>query len=163
MLYKKFQVFHKVYVASFRYCYVSLAQVECAVSQYIDFDGYQLPVTWNVDLDTSLSKNFKKTVYLGGNEAGDFLEGINRSGTIAGVQITERDTDDIRTLRALGQYQGLAHIRTKDGSSYWANVNTGDGLDHMSCRMYKTVNLQLEAVKERRLDGIPLAEWEVSS
>lgn len=132
-----------------------------SISQFIDFDGHTLPLTYNVDLDASFQKNFKKTVYMGGHEAGDYLKGINRTGTIAAAQITEEDTDDLQTLRALSGYSGLAHIRSKDGSSYWANVNTADGLDHMSCRMFKSITLQIEAVKVDRPDGLPQADWEV--
>ena len=131
-----------------------------SVSQYIDFDGYTLPVSYNVDLSSSFTKDFKKTKYLDGHEEGDFLEGVGRLGSMSAVQITEKDVDDIRNLRRLAKYSGLAHIRSKDGSSYWANVNVQDNLDHMSCRLYNSLTLSIEACEQQSLDGLTKAEWE---
>jgi len=128
--------------------------------QYIDFNGFTLPVKWNVNLDSSFTKRFQKTVYLGGSEEGDFLKGVDREGTITSVQMTEQDVDDIATFRQLAKYSGLAHIRSKDGSSYWANVNVSDGLDYDTCRMYKSITLNIEACDNKKLDGLTQAEWE---
>jgi len=129
-------------------------------SQYIDFGGYQLPITYNVDLSSGFTKKFKKTTYLGGTEEGDYLEGVDRSGDIKAVQLTDLEVDDIKNLRRLAHYQGLAHIRSKEGSSYSANVNVQDSTDHSSSRMYNELTLSIEACKAPRLDGLTQAEWE---
>ena len=130
-------------------------------SQYIDFDGYQLPLTYNVELQSGFTKQFKKTTYLGGTEEGDYLEGVDRSGSISSVLVTELDVDDIRNLRRLANFSGLAHIRSKEGSSYSANVNvSGESTSYTSAGKVRSVDLSIEACKAPRLDGLTQAEWE---
>ena len=132
-----------------------------SIYQYIDFDGFTLPLALNVDLDSGWAKDFKLTKYLGGHYEGDWLEGVDRTGTIASVLLTEEDTDDIRTLRKLAKYSGAAQIRSKDGSSYAANVNvTNEGMEHVTGGMYRSVTLAIQQTRRAQLDGLLQAEWE---
>lgn len=130
-------------------------------SQYIDFDGYILPLSHNVELESGWQKDFKRTKYLGGHEEGDWLEGVQRNGSIQSVKITELDTDDIQTLRRLATYSGPAHIRSKDGSSYSANVNvSNEGMGYTSAGKVRALSLNIEATRRAELDGLLQADWE---
>ena len=132
-----------------------------ADAQYIDFDGYILPLSLNVGIDSGWQKNFKRTKYLGGSEVGDWLEGVERNGSVESVLITEQDTDDIQTLRRLATYSGPAHIRSKDGSSYNANVNvSSESMSYTSAGKVRAVSLTIEATKRAVLDGMLQADWE---
>ena len=127
-------------------------------SQYIDFDGYTLSLSYEVKLSSGWTKDFKKTKYLGGHEEGDWLEGVSRTGNVSAVLLTEDDVDDIRTFRRLAAYSGPAHIRSKDGSSYNANINVPN--EDMKVEGYRSITLSIEAARRAVLDGVTQADWE---
>jgi len=132
-----------------------------SIYQYIDFNGFTLPLSLNVDLDSGWTKDFKVTKYLGGHSEGDWLEGVDRTGTMAAVLLTDEDTDDIKTLRQLAKYSGPAQVRSKDGSSYAANVNvSNENIDHITGGMFRSLTLAIQATRRAQLDGLTQAEWE---
>lgn len=129
--------------------------------QYIDFNGFTLPLSYDVDLESGWTKDFKVTKYLGGHEEGDWLEGVSRKGNAKSVLITEEDTDDIKTLRKLATYSGPAHIRSKDGSSYTANVDvSNESMTHSDGGQLRSITLSIQATRRAVLDGLPQAQWE---
>ena len=130
--------------------------------QFIEFNGYQLGLRYNVDLSSSWTKDFQLTKYLGGSQRGDWLAGVGRSGSVASATLMEDDVDDRHILRMLADYSGPAHVRTKDGSSFWANVNASTSTGYTVAGKIENVTLDYERTDHTNLDGVPLAEWEES-
>ena len=127
--------------------------------QYIDFNGYQLALLYNVELSNQFEKDYNATKYLGGSIVGDWLAGVRRTGSISSVIISENDVEDLRMLRRLATYSGPAHIRTKDGSSYWANIQASDGTGYQEAGKPYSVNLTVEQTDTAELDGLHLSIW----
>lgn len=130
-----------------------------SVYQYIDFNGYQLRLLYNAQISSNFEKDFTQTKYLGGSMTGDWLEGVTRTGSVSSVLLTDEDVDDIRDLRRLAVYSGPAHIRTKDGSSYTANINESDDYGYNEAGKPLSVSLSLTKTDRAGLDGVTLAEW----
>ena len=74
-----------------------------------------------------------------------------------------RDPDDIAMMRTLAEYAGPVHIRTKDGSSYTANVNVSESMGYNTAGKISEFNLTIQRTNPQELDGVPLSEWEVES
>ena len=124
----------------------------------IDFGGQQLRVMFDIKLDSSWTKDFQETKYLGGSITGDWTAGVSRSGSVAG-SIISSDTDTIQTLRRLADYSGICHVRTREGSSYSADVQVSESRD-MAQANYKTdFSLTITRVDPEGLDGLSYAEW----
>lgn len=126
----------------------------------IDFDGNRLECDFNQSISNSFSKDFKETQYLGGSVQGDWNPAISRSSTVNTVFINTYDPDAIRTLRALASYPGICHVRTKDGSSYAADVQVGDEISYDKAGKVVSASLTITRVDPEGYDGMSLADWE---
>ena len=126
----------------------------------IDFDGNRLECDFNQSISNSFSKDFKETQYLGGSVQGDWNPAISRSSTVNTVFINTYDPDAIRTLRALASYPGICHVRTKDGSSYAADVQVGDEVSYDKAGKVVSASLTITRVDPEGYDGMSLADWE---
>lgn len=128
--------------------------------QYIDFDGNQLPIKYNAELSTTWSKQFTATHYLGGSIRGDWLEGTQQEASVNGIVLRDIDQSTYRTLRALGDFAGICHVRTTNGSNFTANINVQSGSTYNSPGHPESVTLNITRVDNPRADGMTLAEWE---
>ena len=126
----------------------------------IDFDGNRLECDFNQSISNSFTKDFKETQYLGGSVQGDWNPGIERSSSVNAVFINTYDPDAIRTLRALASYPGICHVRTKDGSSYAADVQVGDEISYDKAGKVVSASLTITRVDPEGYDGMSLADWE---
>lgn len=126
----------------------------------IDFDGQRLECDFNQSISNSFSKDFKETQYLGGSVQGDWNPAISRSSTVNTVFVNTYDPDAIRTLRALAAYPGICHVRTKDGSSYAADVQVGDEVSYDKAGKVISASLTITRVDPEGYDGMSLADWE---
>lgn len=126
----------------------------------IDFDGNRLECDFNQSISNSFTKDFKETQYLGGSVQGDWNPAISRSSTVNTVFINTYDPDAIRTLRALAAYPGICHVRTKDGSSYAADVQVGDEVSYDKAGKVVSASLTITRVDPEGYDGMSLADWE---
>lgn len=126
----------------------------------IDFDGNRLECDFNQSISNSFTKDFKETQYLGGSVQGDWNPAISRSSTVNTVFINTYDPDAIRTLRALASYPGICHVRTKDGSSYAADVQVGDEVSYDKAGKVVSASLTITRVDPEGYDGMSLADWE---
>ena len=124
--------------------------------QSIDFSGYHLGLRYNVELDSSWSKDFQMTRYLGGTMRGDWLAGTERTGSVNSVMLTQEDVTDRHALRILSDYAGPAHIRTKDGSSFWANINASVSMGSSQAGELETVTLDYTKTNHADPDGIKM-------
>lgn len=128
--------------------------------QYIDFDGNQLELKYNAELSNTWNKQFTATHYLGGSIRGDWLEGTQQEAGVNGIVLRDIDQDTYRTLRSLGDFAGICHVRTTDGSNFTANVNVQSGSTYNSPGHPESVTLTITKVDNPREDGMTLAEWQ---
>lgn len=126
----------------------------------IDFDGNQVLLYYNVDVSSQWTKDFIETKYLGGSVQGDWNPAIGRTGSISATTITITDQETIRKLRSLATYAGLCHVRTKDGSSYTADIQVSEDRDHDDFDKIATFGLTITRVDPEGFDGIPIEMWQ---
>lgn len=128
--------------------------------QYIDFDGNQLELKYNAELSNTWTKQFTATRYLGGSIRGDWLEGTQQEANVNGIVLRDIDQDTYKMLRALGDFSGICHVRTTDGSNFTANINVQIGSTYNSPGHPESVTLTITRVDNPRADGMTLAEWQ---
>lgn len=128
--------------------------------QLIDFADRRITLSRNVDLTNTFTKDFQQTKYLGGAIQGDWNKGVGHSAGIASVAVTLIDQDDIDAIRELGWYEGQAHVRTKDGACYTADVQVSDSTGHDKGGLVKSYNFSITRVESQELDGVLLEDWE---
>ena len=124
----------------------------------IDFDDQQIILTSNVDLDNSWEKDFERTSYLGGEVQGDWNPAVTRDLDLSAVHVTLCKTDDVAAMRKLAVWNGICHIRTKDGSSFACDIQVKESRDHDS-KFQTSYKLSISKVDSEKLDGVTLAEW----
>lgn len=95
----------------------------------IDFGKDSVLLRYNLSLSNTWNKDFSETKYLGGSIQGDWNPAVSRTGSIkATVSIQEDPMHDypeetIEAMRRLAVYAGICHVRTPDGSNFYANVD----------------------------------------
>ena len=124
----------------------------------IDFDGQQLECDFNQSISNTFEKDFKETRYLGGAIQGDWNPGVHRSSSVNAVFVSF-DSSSVKTLRALAAYTGICHVRTKDGSSYAADVQVGDEVSYDKAGKIVSASLTITRVDPEGYDGMSFADW----
>lgn len=132
----------------------------------IDFDGDEVELMYNVDLDNSWRKDFQETHYLGGSIQGDWNAGVSKTTNIS-VNVLTVDWDVISNMRRLARHEGECHVRTRDGSNFLADVEVSE---RMPYAVYTTptgddtkiceYSLSITKLDPIEPDGMTLAEWE---
>lgn len=125
----------------------------------IDFGNGRVTLGYNVDLSHSWQKDFTETKYLGGSVQGDWNPAVSRTGTVAAVVVSD-DDDMIEAMRRLAVYTGICHVRTKDGSSYAADVQVSETQKQDKGHRIVEFTLSITRVDTEGYDGMTLAEWE---
>lgn len=125
----------------------------------INFDGRQIFLFYNLDLSSSWAKDFKETKYLGGHIQGDWNPAVSRTGSINTVSVTTMDQETIQLMRRLATYPGICHVRTRDGSSYAADIQVSETLNHDPFELV-SYSLTITRVDSEQLDGVTLTHWE---
>lgn len=128
-------------------------------SNVINFGGDEVEFMYNIDLSSSWKKDFKQTEYLGGAVVGDWNPAVVRTGSVATVVAREYDQDVVRAMRRLADYAGICHVRTKDGSSYPADVQVSETQSHGSYPVI-SYSLNITRVDAQSPDGMTEAEWD---
>ena len=128
----------------------------------IDFGTGRALLEFNTDLSHSWSKDFKETKYLGGSIQGDWNPAVSRTGTINTV-VTADNTETIEIMRRLATYAGICHVRTKDGSSYAADVQVSESYAQDNAHRIVSFNLSITRIDPDGYDGMTLAEWEAAN
>lgn len=126
----------------------------------IDFDGERILLYYNVDLSSQWSKDIEVTEYLGGSVQGDWNPAVGRTGSISATTITITDQETIRKMRQLAVYAGQCHVRTRDGSSYAADIQVSDDRDHDDFDKIATFALTVTRVDPEGFEGIPIEMWQ---
>lgn len=132
------------------------------VSRYniFEFEKGTVLLELDVDISNQWKKDFKETQYLGGSTQGDWNKAVGRSGAVGGVAIPGRDDELIQAMRRLADMAGICHLRTKDGSSYAANVDVSDKYVWENGIEQYVYSLSITRVKPQELDGMTLEEWQ---
>ena len=135
------------------------AEVESDYS-IIDFDGGRVALEYNLDLSNKWAKDFKQTAYLGGSVQGDWNPAVKRTGTVQSVAIATEDIDTIESLRRLAEHAGICNVRTKEGSSYPADVQVSESYSLSNGHKIPSFSLSITRVDSEGYDGMTLAEWQ---
>lgn len=131
-----------------------------ANSCLIDFNGEILECEFNMAISNSFEKDFQETKYLGGAIQGDWNASIRRTSTVDAAFAIQYDPEVVRKLRALAAFPGICHVRTKDGSSYAADVQVGDDIGYDSAGKKVEAQLSITQVDPEGYDGMSLEDWE---
>lgn len=126
----------------------------------IDFGLGKVALEYNIDLSNQWKKEFKETKYLGGSVQGDWNTAVSRSGSLGGVVVSTDDPQTIEAMRRLATYTGICHVRTKDGSSYAADVQVSESYSQDSAHKLVSFSLAITRVDPEGYDGMTLEEWE---
>lgn len=125
----------------------------------IEFGLGRVELQYDVDLSSSWTKDFTETQYLGGSVQGDWNPAVSRTGSIKSVGVTTQDQETIEAMRRLATWAGICHVRTKDGSSYAADVQVSEDYNVDTAHKVASFNLSITRVDAEDLDGMTLAEW----
>lgn len=125
----------------------------------IDFDGGRVLLSYNPDVSNSWKKDFKETKYLGGSVQGDWNPAVSRTSTVNSVAVTATDQETIEAMRRLATHAGICHVRTRDGSSYAADVQVSESYAVNNGNKLASFTLSITRVDPEGYDGMTLAEW----
>ena len=128
----------------------------------IDFDGNQVRLMYDITIDAGWEKDFTATKYLGGHIQGDWNAAVVRSGSVGGSLIVTQDQETIQNLRRLADYPGICHVRTRDGSSYAADVQVSEARDMGKDVIRSEFTLTITRVDPEGFDGMTYADWVTS-
>ena len=126
----------------------------------IDFSGGRILLLYNVDTSSSWEKDFQQTKYLGGSVEGDWNPAVTRNGSINAVALTLLDEDTISMIRRLAVKPESCHIRTKDGSSYDADVQVSETYSHDNRGIFPAFTFSTNRIDTAQPHGMTLAQWE---
>lgn len=124
----------------------------------IDFNGQQVELMYDIDLSDKFEKDYEQVTYLGGSVQGYFGKTVKRKSDIKASFVTD-DEDTIRSLALLCDYSGPAHIRTRDGSSYWANIDVQRELVQSTAHNIWKYTFNAERFDPEGYDGVLLEDW----
>ena len=125
----------------------------------INFGDGVVYLQYDIDISNSWSKDFKETKYLGGSVQGDWNPAVSRTSSVSSVVVLSEDPELIESLRRLATYSGVCHVRTKDGSSYSADVQVSEDYKVSNGHKLASFSLKITRVDAETPDGMTLAEW----
>ena len=126
----------------------------------IDFGTGRVMLELNTDLSSTWAKDFAETKYLGGSVQGDWNPAVSRTGTLSAVTVVSDDDGMIEEMRRLAVYPGICHVRTKDGSSYPADVQVAESYSQDDGHKIVSFDLTITRVDAEEYEGMTLTEWE---
>lgn len=125
----------------------------------INFDDKEVHLLYEVDLSNAWAKDFKETRYLGGSVQGDWNNGVGRTGSLNVTTVSDLDQDTIQLMRRLAVYPGVCHIRSKDGSSYAADVQVNETYEYTNGPRLNKYDLSITRIDQESLDGMLYSDW----
>lgn len=118
----------------------------------IDFGKNRIAFRYNLSLSNSWKKDFTETHYLGGAVQGDWNPGVSRTGTLrvtVPIQedpLAEDPEETVELIRRLSVYSGICHVRTPDGSNFYANVDVNEDREEKWVTKISKVSLSITRV-----------------
>lgn len=132
----------------------------------IDFGQDNVKLMFNMDVSNSWSKDFQETRYLGGSIQGDWNAGVSMSSSIS-ANVMTNDWATVSKVRDLAEYEGVCHIRTRDGMNYLANINVSEKIPYEAyfdptgdVTHIGEYSFNITRVDPIELDGMTLKDWE---
>jgi len=125
----------------------------------INFEMNQVKLPYNLTFSNSWSKDFKQTVYLNGSVVGDWNPGVTRQLS-ANTDVMDTDSDTAKMMRKLSDYPGLCHVRTPEGSSFAADIQTSESRVFDNSTRAIQFSLNIQKVDPEGLEGLTLEDWE---
>lgn len=126
----------------------------------IDFGGERIELFYNVDYTNDWEKDFRETVYLGGSVQGDWNVAVTRSGSMSTLALTITDQEMIASMRRLATYTGVCHVRTRDGSSFAADIQVSEDRNHEDREMIASFSMKITRIDPEGYEGLTLSQWE---
>lgn len=146
-----------------RYAWIDVTENEGNVlvldGVIIDFNGNQMIIDRNIDISNSWKKDFQETKYLGGSIQGDWNAGVQRSTSINTVALDMLDAENIALMRQLSEYAGICHVRTPDGSSFFADIQVSESMSHDTMRHVLEYDLTITRVEAQGEEAVTYDEW----
>ena len=130
------------------------------LANIIDFGSGRVILFYEIDLSNTWKKDFTETQYLGGSVQGDWNPAVSRATSLSAVGVRATDQDTIESMRRLAEHPGICHIRTKDGSSFAADVQVKEDYKQANDQKLVYFSLSITRVDPEGYDGLTLAEWE---
>lgn len=124
----------------------------------IDFGTDRVELQYDLDLESSWSKNFEVKSFLGGSVKGYWREGVIRKGSVSAVAIPIEDTEIVEAMRRLAEYVGKCHVRTPEGSSFTADVQCKEDWKHDQAGKVVSFTLTITRV-DQNVDGMTYTEY----
>lgn len=124
----------------------------------IEFGTGRVQLRYNIDVNNAWSKDFIETQYLGGGVQGDWNPAVSRTASVNAMVMAD-DEITISSMRRLATYSGICHVRTKDGSSYAADVQVAEDYANDSAHKVAQFTLTITRVDTPEQDGMTYAEW----
>lgn len=112
----------------------------------IEFDGNVVEFPGNISLSNSWAKDFQTTKYMGGSIVGDWNPGVQRTGSINGTVPVGYEEETIYLLRLLADYSGKCHVRTPEGSNFYADVQVKDDREEKWVNKLAKISLSFTTV-----------------
>lgn len=123
----------------------------------IDVAGEQIVLPYNIELQNTWTKDFQRTVYLGGAVQGDWNPAVTRDTTANTVILRGRDLDKQIAMRNLAGYAGIAHVRTPDGSSMACDIQVRETSSYQNKRV--SYSLSIKVIDPPEPEGMLLSDW----
>ena len=123
----------------------------------IDWEGKQVILPYNIDIDNDFKKDFERTVYLGGSIQGDWNPGVTHDISISCDWTRDDDVNRIELMNDLALYAGICHVRTPEGRSVSADVTVRSSVKNEKRTISYT--LSVSVVDPEGLDGVTLDAW----
>ena len=142
-----------------KFAWLDLDDVFSYDKAIIEFGEDKVELYYNVDSNHNWSKDFIETKYLGGSVQGDWNPAVSRTGSVSGITMNLSDEETIEALRRLAVWSGICNVRTKDGSSFHANVDVSESNSHDRYGLISEFSLNFTRVDPQGYDGIPLSVW----
>lgn len=125
----------------------------------IEFGGDRVQLMYDVTISNSWEKDFQATQYLGGAIQGDWNPAVARTGSVASRVVTIKDQATIQAMRRLADYAGICHVRTRDGSSYPANVDVSENYNMGQEVIAREFTISITRVDPEGFDGQTYLDW----
>lgn len=125
----------------------------------INYDDNVIEFPGNISLSASWAKDFQTTKYLGGSVQGDWNLGVSRTGSINGTVPVEQEIETVHGLRLLADYAGVCHVRTPEGSNFYADVQVKDDREEKWVNRIQKVSLSYTKVDGVEDSLITYDEW----
>lgn len=125
----------------------------------IDFDGGQVRLIYDINLNNSWTKDFAVVKYMGGSVEGYWNPAVERSANLDGMTVVASDPETIQSMRRLATHTGPCHIRTKDGSSYTANVEVTENYSNEKSHKIAEFTMKISCIDPQGFDGLTYDEW----